>query len=74
MIKGVIVLSAMLGITAFLIADILRPDSGETSAYVDTWPVQHPVYFGVGVGLVVLMIGMLSVIASNTKRPPSTSD
>lgn len=66
MIKGVVTLAGLLGAIAFFVADILRPDSGTTSAYIDSWPVQHPVYFGLAVAGAVLVLGLLVIIASNS--------
>jgi hypothetical protein len=65
MVLGLMVLALLLGSGSFMVADIMRADSGETTAYANTWPVEHPVYFGSAVGLVTLVLGLLLVSALN---------
>jgi hypothetical protein len=51
-----------------MVADIMRPDRGETTRWPGSWPVQHAEWFGLITGLVVLAFGLLIVTASNTTR------
>ena len=64
MIRGLLVLACMFGSGAFMVADICRDDTGETTKWVDTWPVQHAEWFGVLTGLTVFALGLITLIAA----------
>jgi hypothetical protein len=71
-IRGVFVLSVVIGAASYMIADILRPDTGTTTRWPDSWPVQHAEWFGFLTGIGVFGIGLLLLIATNAQRSINT--
>jgi uncharacterized membrane protein YkgB len=65
-IKGLLVFAILVGTIAFMVAAIASPDSGETTRWAGSWPVEHPEWFGVASGVGVFVIGLLILIATNT--------
>jgi len=59
-ILSALIFGAEVGVTAYMIGHM------GIDGWSDRWLLQHPITFGVGVGLLTLIIGLLFVIALNT--------
>ena len=51
------------GVTAYMVGHM------DIDGWSDRWLLQHPITFGVGVGLLTLLIGLLCVVAFGTSQP-----